>query len=551
MNHFVNVVWVSLVLVLLTAAGPLAAQTPGSRYQGPDSRPQHWPAPTYYMSPDGSDRNDGTSPETAWQTFAHAIPQLRPGDVLGLMDGTYRIDTTGMLDVDCGNGGFAWNGLENEPITVRAVNERKPIIASDGQHAAVHIRRCRNWNVLGLTATGADKRFEEGDTHRIGRSYSGDVVGVHHAKNIALKRMLASHSNRLGVNSNNHIYTIAHSSHVIVEESEAYEHHRHAFMAWQTEFVTFRRNYVNPRKHYEYEHFPADRRDWSDEGIAYYRGSWGIAENNIIEGHNVGYHAHGGDTYALNPAGSWNQFLGNIGLDNKHASRVDARKTPFPEAKPAIGNVFRDFLVVGLNGGMGLWYSSATDGFATNVTVYGGTGTGFQADSRDEPPCEEVAAYGGCTHHLENALVFENGGYGIRNVRQDEWLVEYSNAYDNEQGDFEPNDELGDDRGNLRHSMSVPPTKMGLGEGECIVYVPEDSNMKGAGKDGADIGANILYRYQNGELTQQPLWNAEMGAFPHGALVEGMNDRPGNSLFDVHQRLNVNTNGCRLPYSAP
>jgi len=73
--------------------------------------------------------------------------------------------------------------------------------------------------------------------------------------------------------------------------------------------------------------------------------------------------------------------------------------------------------------------------------------------------------------------------------------------------------------------------------------------MKGAGKDGEDIGASILYRYVDGVLTDEPLWDPETGAFPHGAIVPGINDVPGDSLFDLHQRLNVNTNGCTLPYS--
>ena len=38
--------------------------------------------------------------------------------------------------------------------------------------------------------------------------------------------------------------------------------------------------------------------------------------------------------------------------------------------------------------------------------------------------------------------------------------------------------------------------------------------MKGAGKGGTDIGASVLYRFQNGVLTNQPLWDPVTGAFP-------------------------------------
>jgi hypothetical protein len=83
--------------------------------------------------------------------------------------------------------------------------------------------------------------------------------------------------------------------------------------------------------------------------------------------------------------------------------------------------------------------------------------------------------------------------------------------------------------------------------GACKVWIPDGSPMKGAADDGDDVGANVLYRYQNGTLTSQRLWDPASGSFPHGALVAGVNDVPGESAFDVHERLNVNTNGCRFP----
>ncbi len=68
-------------------------------------------------------------------------------------------------------------------------------------------------------------------------------------------------------------------------------------------------------------------------------------------------------------------------------------------------------------------------------------------------------------------------------------------------------------------------------------------------RTGEEIGSNVIYRYIDGELADGPLGNPVTGEFPHGALVEGINDIAGDSVFDVHVRLNVNTNGCRLPYA--
>ena len=85
------------------------------------------------------------------------------------------------------------------------------------------------------------------------------------------------------------------------------------------------------------------------------------------------------------------------------------------------------------------------------------------------------------------------------------------------------------------------------GMGTCKVWVPAGALGKGAGTGGSDIGATILYRYVNGALTTEPLWDPVTGKFPHGAFVAGVNDIAGQSLFDFHQRVNVNTGGCSFP----
>ncbi len=38
------------------------------------------------------------------------------------------------------------------------------------------------------------------------------------------------------------------------------------------------------------------------------------------------------------------------------------------------------------------------------------------------------------------------------------------------------------------------------------LYIPDDSPLKKRGKNGEDIGANVIYQYQDGILTDKPLW---------------------------------------------
>jgi hypothetical protein len=69
--------------------------------------------------------------------------------------------------------------------------------------------------------------------------------------------------------------------------------------------------------------------------------------------------------------------------------------------------------------------------------------------------------------------------------------------------------------------------------------------MARAGQGGGPLGANILYRYENGTLTKKPLWSPAGGAFPCGATVTGVSDGT-KRCSNLHTRLGV-TAGCQFP----
>src|SRR5262249_42624540 len=155
----------------------------------------------------------------------------------------------------------------------------------------------------------------------------------------------------------------------------------------------------------------------------------------------------------------------------------------------------------------------------------------------------------GCSISAKNLLAMGNTGRGmsVDTSVMKSWSLTNSNLYNNGNGNFPTSENPGDDAGNIRQSEAVAPTGMGRGAGKCMLWVPDGSNMKGAGAGGADIGANVLHRYVDGVLTSQRLWNPTTGAFPCGATVAGVNDDPARSCVGVHTRLNVNTNGCSFP----
>ena len=100
-------------------------------------------ATTYHISTTGADSNSGTSPGSAWKTFAFAVPRLAPGDTLVLLEGTYTPAEHGNLRILCGSGSpNAKHGTASAPITVRAQNQRRAHLKNDGVATALWLYGC-------------------------------------------------------------------------------------------------------------------------------------------------------------------------------------------------------------------------------------------------------------------------------------------------------------------------------------------------------------------------------------------------------------------------
>jgi hypothetical protein len=333
----------------------------------------------------------------------------------------------------------------------------------------------------------------------------------------------------------------------LVEECEAYFFHRKGIsLAVRAARNTIRRNYVHSR-------FAADVcRDCEgdssgqssrrgDEGINLgYPGSDNLAENNISEGSYIGF------TVNASGASDRNRFYGNIAVDNDYGFLVTSRgagatKTPHD-------TVLAHNVAMGSTRA-GVYFRGAENARASNLTILDTvSGHGLAADHssldhvNDAARCNKSTSpcgNGTSSTHVDNTLVLNSAGIGLRiAMAQQEggWSISFSNAYNNRLNYSPSNSPY------LTDSTTVDPKL-----GSCKIWIPDGSPMKGAGRDGSDIGASILYRYQSARLTGRPLWDPITGAFPSGTLVAGVNDIDGQSAFDVHRRLNVNTNGCAFP----
>jgi hypothetical protein len=518
----------------------------------------------FYISPGGNDGSSGTTKSSAWKTFGRAFNSskpLQPGDTLVLLDGTYTRGTTGLVRIDCKSTGNANNGTSGEPITIKADHERQAALISDGTQAPFEMANCAWWRVEGLRTKNADNSSTS--------QSAGYPFRFSYVRYVTGKRLLGSHNNR---KHNTHIYAVENSEQVTLEECEAYFFHRHAFSIWRSRGVTLRRNYANSMLYGTRGCCSSvDNRDYGDEAISIYGTSDSIVENCISENQANGYQIHG-IANALDPTGHGgrnNRVLGSISFEDSVASLVSSRSSGPTSYHNASGNLFRDFVAAEMSG-HGLFFRGSAGTKVEHATLYsssnnsglvadggdrgfGGTcssslvctGSGGSCSSNSD--CSSGVCTknpSGCSFAAADILTVNNNSYGIQS-QSNQPLVEYANSAGNA-SNYGINETISDSSGAVRYSLSTAPSKIGFGTGSCILRVPAGSNMKGAGKNGGDIGANILYRYQNGQPTTVPLWDPATGRFPCGAVVPGINDG-AKRCTNINERMNVNRNGCLFP----
>ncbi len=518
---------------------------------------------TFYLSPSGDDTNSGTSVASPWRTFdrvLNASKLLQPGDALVLLDGTYTRTTTGLPRIDCGTPGTANNGEPGRPITIRALNERQAHLQSDGLASAFKMSDCSWWIVQGLRASNADN---PNGTQSQGYPFSFTQVS-----NVTGMRLLGSHNNRQW---NTHVFAVELSQNVLLAECEAYYFHRHGFSIWRSRYVVLRRCYANSML-YGLKGCcgTIDNRNYGDEAFSLYGTSDSIVENSISENQANGFQIHCISS-PLDPTGHGgrnNRILGSISLGDALPSIIDSRVSSGTYCN-ASGNVFKNFLAA-LGSGHGIFLRASADNHADNVTLYGSTAnSGLIADAgsgngstcsrtlacaKTGTPCagdsdcpNDVCTQNpeGCSFSARNALSVNNRVYGFRSSDQESWLVEYSNAAGNS-SNYSPPETIDDTAGNIRSSMSTAPTAVGLDTGQCLAWIPASSNMAHAGADGGPVGANILFRYDSGNPTTEPLWDPVTRAFPCGVIVPGVNDGP-TCCTNIHTRLGITGSGCQFP----
>jgi Chondroitinase B len=452
------------------------------------------------------------------------LAQLRPGDTLLLQDGTYP-----RVEILCNAG--APQGRAGAPITLRAAHERQARLISNGEAEAFFMNGCSYWMIEGLYLESADN-----PNNILGRE---GILTIQYSNHITVRRTLGNHSNmRRNQTGYNASYAV---SDILFEENEVYGFGNNGFGTYttnsdSTNHIVLRRNYLNARN--PQGAGPPNERTVGGAAVHYF-GSNTINENNVSE-----------KTGWVNLSGSNNKYYGNIVYNNSGNG--------FPMSRHAqYGSNPRGILLehnVCVNCSNGGTNRSQEEYVNRHMTILGDNvgaaqTCAFYVDNKYDSrvpglnccsPDGSICPYQ-CPWHIEptvtitDMLVGPGQGAGIC-LGHTETYASLTFHHNNVIGRTPNLPGLGSNNGSMDPKM-----------GTCTAWIPEGSPLKGRASDGGDIGATILYRYQEGVLTQEPLWKQDGSFTGCGAIVPGVNDIVGDSCFDVHKRLNINQNGCPFP----
>ncbi len=481
------------------------------------------PSDAVYISAAGSDEGEGTL-ASPLRTWSHALAQLSPGKTLVVLDGRYTGSSgTGNFIYDCTStstacdGAPCSSGTEDQPIVVRALNVRKPLLTTDGDAAPGLLSGCSNIDIYGLRAVGADATSA---------SWTGDTFTISGSRDISFGLGLVAEPSRFSAGA---ALLIEASSDVLVEAVEVYDFHASGILVRDASDVTLRRNYVNARRRVDTQGgYVSTCTTRGDISVELRKAAGVIVENNILEGSCIGLTNRPGSGGGPN-SGSNHRFVGNIVHDALRRAFESHTYcpgfSPCPDERIAANLVLENNVAV--NAGTGFLMRGVRELVLRNSSAIS-CPEGFNIN--DYGVNEGVFPSASITTSLGTAP--ESGGefgFRITDLAETDWHISKANVFGYTMSYDPPGI-------NLEEASTVDPEL-----GGCLAYVPPSSPLFEQG-----IGANVSMRYVDGELTSRSLWQDD-GAFPCGSLVEGVNDGADSTCASVHERLHVGTAGCPLP----
>ena len=417
-------------------------------------------ATNYYASPNGSSSNTGLSQSSPIR-IADFWTKAKPGDTLFLMNGTYTGNSSMIHPTISGTAG--------SPITIKALNDGKAII--DGEYG------------LKPLYVGEGKKYLNFEGFVTQRS-SWHVVYLYKASNIVLRRISAYNAD---TNSNSHCFSIEESSQILVEDCAASGSGRNCFLVYRSDHVTLRRCWGKWM-----EHTYGGPRDWCQ----IYGSSYCTIENciGLMNKESTEYNVE----CVLSVAGSvnWgpannNRVYGCFFADCPANPTYGGAGIVVSDNDYQQSNNYIENCVVINNEAINYLTSNDDNAQFKHITSVGlGIDTAFYVGQRNENYTTNVI--------LKNSVFINGERYGLRQTQTSTFMHSYNDIFNFASGYYSGTTE---GEGEIHKDPGFNTAK--YGKGAYLMHAP---NLLTDGENNSPMGAEVLYRYVDGVLTDEPLW---------------------------------------------
>lgn len=408
-------------------------------------------AAIYYIAPNGSDSNNGTSQSVPWATFSHATGVLQPGDTLYLMDGTYFQQLKVKI-----------SGTPGNPITFKALNDGQAIIDGNYGFGPVQIAGTPSVRVSYIDIEGI-----------IAKRSPDYVVRVDYSDYINFRRVSVYDGIRNGISI---FYT---STHVLVEDCIIRTPGAYPLHLSSKSHLTVRRCYVT---------FVSSGHGVTWSSVNLYPPSDSIVENVVTETSTGGVNGIMITNGYANTSNN-NVIYGSIAREATLAGYLLANAA----CGESVGQ--KHINCVSIRSKYGFYQRTGEDWEGRHLTIVGRDKVGRVEGVLLYPNDCPVRVNGDLR---DSSLLTGTKGLALYiDDKVDYWTHSYNNLYD-----FNTN-YAGTTQGTGETFIDPAYDTVTYGDGAYLFVPPA---LKGQGEGGADIGAEVLYRYVDGVLTTDPLW---------------------------------------------
>jgi hypothetical protein len=399
---------------------------------------------TYYSSPTGT----GTACSDASPcSLTTGLGKLVAGDTLYLKDGTYYQT----LDI-------TKSGVVGSPVIVKAKNDGRAII--DGQNAR---RPCRIDGHNDIQVEGV-----------VCKNSTEDIFLIRDANRITVKRV----SVYTAGSGNNTNWMIVTSNNVTLEDCVASNTGRVLYNVYESDYTTLRRcwgRWTAPNI------VPG-----TYAGIQIYGSSYGTFENCVMTSpKNPSYNVNGISIFRAdyNSDTVDNKFYGNVAYGFTGGAY-------FTEAQLEMSGM-EYYNNVGIDALYGFLQRADSDLTVNNLTVTNISSNGYI-----------ISPYNSNIRATVKNSSFNNGTYGLYKTESG-YVLAFNHSYNNLYG--MTTCYSGTTQGTGENCKTLNPSYDTATYGKGA-YLMVPTALKGKGEGGADVGAEVLYRYVDGKLTDTPLW---------------------------------------------